>query len=210
MGMLLSTQKNFLDVKTFLKDNNIKKCPPTLLNVGVAYNDKMYSDCIINCHETEGDIVIYAHKLILAAKSPYFHALFSSNWKGNEVTEIDLFSKNHIYNHIFNFIYGEEIGFYNISMEQIFSILMEAKGFEIFPLEILCSISLARYLTAMNKEALLQLCNSLSLDFFQNYLEHPLVFVCTNDILKVPGVEMDIDFIKTDATLMDNSEEGFN
>jgi len=84
---IIRLKKNMiLDVIDFLRSNGIKQIKTKQpLDLSLINDNKLsYSDCIINI---EGGPRIYVHKIVLAARSLYFHTLFSEQWHGTELNE---------------------------------------------------------------------------------------------------------------------------
>jgi len=108
-----------------------------------------------------------------------------------DVNEISVVSEHEIYPHIFQFLYTDNIDFTDMSLGQIFSILLESKEYELSPLEALCSIQMALYYSKLNKERVQELFKKKNLEFFLTIVENEDDhYKVKQEMINTPGIEL--------------------
>ncbi|XP_042907719.1 uncharacterized protein [Parasteatoda tepidariorum] len=137
--------------------NNLRELS---LHFKKVLDENFYSDIVLN---VDGD-KIKAHKLILQARSPVFHKMFTHEVAGNPIAILDIGLET--MKRLLNFIYSgttDEYGF-----EELLELYYAADKYEVISLRDSCKTKLLNLLQVDNACVLFALANRHSDEAFKN------------------------------------------
>jgi hypothetical protein len=138
-------------------------------SLNVYLNNKNFADvCFIINNER-----IYAHKLMLASRSPYFSNLILSNCKDNSNLEIEIEdSSSKVFLGVLEYMYTDQL---QLSMENVWEIYKAANIYELFDLVSCCNDFLLQRISIENVLSVLKMSelneNSLIFEHCYSFLE---------------------------------------
>ncbi|XP_042907725.2 protein maternal effect lethal 26 isoform X1 [Parasteatoda tepidariorum] len=146
--------------------NNLRELS---LHLKQVLDENVYSDIVLN---VDGD-KIKAHKLIVQARSPVFHKMFTHETAGNLIAISDIGSET--MKRLLNFIYSgttDEYGF-----EELLELYYAADKYEVISLRDCCKAKLLNLLQVDNACVLFVFANRHSDEAFKNEVAQ---FICAN------------------------------
>ncbi|XP_055007765.1 actin-binding protein IPP isoform X2 [Boleophthalmus pectinirostris] len=133
-----------------------------------------------------GGQVFRVHRLVLAASSPYFSALFSGGMRESEKEEVRIHGvEREVFEILLDFIYT---GLINITVENVQELMVAADMLQLTEVVSICGEFLKSHMDPSNCVGIFQFLEQIScmemLEFTENYVHVHFLEVCTTEDFK--------------------------
>uniref|UniRef100_A0A3B4A2Q3 BTB domain-containing protein n=1 Tax=Periophthalmus magnuspinnatus TaxID=409849 RepID=A0A3B4A2Q3_9GOBI len=133
-----------------------------------------------------GGHIFRVHRLVLAASSPYFSALFSGGMRESEKEEVQILGvEREVFEVLLDFIYT---GLISITVENVQELMVAADMLQLTEVVSICGEFLKGHIDPSNSVGIFQFLEQIScmdmLEFTENYIHVHFLEVCTTDDFK--------------------------